>query len=134
MCVFVCACLIPGILLIGRGQDDIAEARALSHGNDIIDIYSNSWGPLDEGFIVQGPGRLAKRTFKEGVQEVSNQSFVITRAEVHRCPVPDCLSLLHLLTLTRVHPCRDEMEKARYMCGLLAMEEKTMTRVLQMVM
>ena len=42
-----------------------SRIRALSHGNDIIDIYSNSWGPLDEGFIVQGPGTLGKRTFKK---------------------------------------------------------------------
>ena len=79
MCVCVClrcTCLIAGILLLGSEQDDIADARALSHENDIIDIYSNSWGPPDFGFIVDGPLALAKRTFKEGTQKVSNQSRI----------------------------------------------------------
>ena len=48
----------------------MAEARALSHDDDIIDIYSNSWGPPDFGFYVLGPGTMAERTFMEGVRKV----------------------------------------------------------------
>ena len=59
-----------GIRLLGAGQTDMAEARALSHDNDIIDIYSNSWGPPDFGFVAWGPGRMAERTFMEGVCKV----------------------------------------------------------------
>ena len=126
---YVCVCLIPGILLLGRGQDDIAESRALSHENDIIDIYSNSWGPFDDGFRVEGPLALAKRTFKEGTQKV-------IRAESPSFPIT--LSLISLFFCANCHlacsSSRDEMEKAPYMCGLLAMEAISMTRVLQMVM
>ena len=62
-----------GIRLITEGQTDAAEARALSHLDDIIQIYSNSWGPSDLGFIVQGPDVLAKRTFEQGAREVRLQ-------------------------------------------------------------
>lgn len=59
-----------GILLITYGQTDVAEATALSYRDDVIQIYSNSWGPHDTGFIVEGPGKLTKRALAAGVQEV----------------------------------------------------------------
>ena len=55
---------------MGTRHADMAEARALSHDDDIIDIYSNSWGPPDFGFYVLGPGTMAERTFMEGVRKV----------------------------------------------------------------
>ncbi|PFX28201.1 Proprotein convertase subtilisin/kexin type 6 [Stylophora pistillata] len=40
---------------------DSSEASALSYKNQMIDIYSNSWGPGDIGWEVKGPGpRLRK--------------------------------------------------------------------------
>jgi len=36
---------IVGIRLIGKGVYDWQEAQALMHHNDVIRIYSNSWGP-----------------------------------------------------------------------------------------
>ena len=49
---------------------DIAEGGALSHNNDIIDIYSNSWGPPDTGFLANGPELLARMALEMGAKEV----------------------------------------------------------------
>ena len=34
-------------------------------------IYSASWGPLDDGITVEGPGRLASAALKIGTSKVS---------------------------------------------------------------
>ena len=49
---------------------DIAEGGALSHKNDMIDIYSNSWGPSDNGCFVSGPEQEARMALEMGVKEV----------------------------------------------------------------
>ena len=49
---------------------DMSEGGALSHNNDIIDIYSNSWGPIDLGYLVNGPELLASMALEMGVKEV----------------------------------------------------------------
>ena len=46
------------------------EAGALSHGRDVVDIYSNSWGPFDEGFRVAGPRTMTKRALQDGISMV----------------------------------------------------------------
>ena len=38
----------------------------------MIEIYSNSWGPSDVGFIVDRPGTLMEMALKEGVTNVIN--------------------------------------------------------------
>ena len=61
-----------GIRLLGGNEmTDIQEASALGHMNDIIDIYSNSWGPPDSGFLIGTPDTLLKRTFEGGVRQVT---------------------------------------------------------------
>ena len=47
------------------------EARSLTYGNDIIDIYSNSWGPNDFGDIVDGPGYLTTKALQNGAKYVT---------------------------------------------------------------
>ena len=47
------------------------EESSLTYENGITDIYSNSWGPSDDGYTVAGPGTLAKMALKSGVTEVS---------------------------------------------------------------
>ena len=42
----------------------------LSHKEDYIDVYSNSWGPLGNGFTVGGPGYLTESTFETGANQV----------------------------------------------------------------
>ena len=61
---------------------DSEEASALGHLSDAIMVYSNSWGPSDYGFSVDGPGVLTELTFSTGAQNVSliitcyQQSFI----------------------------------------------------------
>lgn len=54
---------------------DINEASSLSYANDVIDIYSNSWGPCDEG-CVNGPLRLTELALRTGAERVILCSFV----------------------------------------------------------
>ena len=52
---------------------DATESGAFSYRTDVIDIYSNSWGPGhgDIGWQVQGPGVLASKAIEHGIQKVS---------------------------------------------------------------
>lgn len=54
-----------------KATDD-KEANALKFKREYIDIYSNSWGPSDKGFEVEGPGNKTLKAFKEGAEEVIN--------------------------------------------------------------
>ena len=60
--------LYTGLRLLGAFTD-LNEASSLSYANDVIDIYSNSWGPCDEG-CVDGPMRLTELALKIGAQKV----------------------------------------------------------------
>ena len=52
------------------------EAAALGHAINLVDVYSNSWGPPDSGFYFMEPGPLTKRAIKRGIVEVSiDKSF-----------------------------------------------------------
>ena len=55
---------------------DPLEAKALSFKNDLIDIYSNSWGPGDRAFEVKGPGPLLKEMLNNGTRLVCNNSVI----------------------------------------------------------
>ena len=50
-------------------RDKVTE-RALRYKRKFIDIYSNSWGPHDNGQLVRGPGAIVKRVLKRGVEKV----------------------------------------------------------------
>ena len=56
---------------------DSQEANALGHENDYIKIYSNSWGPSDFGFIIDGPGYYTKSTLSSGVTSVSCTQIIV---------------------------------------------------------
>jgi subtilisin-like proprotein convertase family protein len=58
---------LAGLLLIACSTPDSKEADALSHENQIIDIYSNSWGPSDDGSTLQAPGPLTIAAFEDDV-------------------------------------------------------------------
>ena len=49
---------------------DITKSHGLGHMNNYIKVYSNSWGPSDIGFKVDGPGRLTKQTLFNGATRV----------------------------------------------------------------
>ncbi|CAH3018431.1 unnamed protein product, partial [Porites evermanni] len=48
---------------------DATESAALLHNINMIDIYSNSWGPGDMGWQVEGPGVLTSRAIELGIQK-----------------------------------------------------------------
>jgi hypothetical protein len=61
-------------LFAGNSATDADEAQAFyrDHINpSMIEIFSNSWGPSDNGYTIRGPGRLAAEAFKHGIQKAS---------------------------------------------------------------
>jgi len=56
-------------LLDGKTNDEM-EARALINANSLVDIYSGSWGPTDDGLMVDGPGVMAQIAFEIGATKV----------------------------------------------------------------
>ena len=47
----------------------------------MIDIYSNSWGPGDMGWEVEGPGKLTGRALELGIKQVHVTTL---RGELHK--------------------------------------------------
>ena len=45
--------------------------KAFGFRSDVIQVYSNSWGPNDNGFTVQGPSPLSYEALHEGITNVS---------------------------------------------------------------
>lgn len=60
---------IGGIRLLDGEVTDLVESTALSFRPDLIDIYSASWGPDDDGKTVDGPATLAQAAFEEGIKK-----------------------------------------------------------------
>ena len=50
---------------------DVVEAHSLSLNLQHIHIYSASWGPEDDGKSLDGPAKLAKEAFLQGITKVS---------------------------------------------------------------
>lgn len=57
---------IGGIRMISERSRDSTEASSLTHKWDHIDIYSNSWGPSDNGRTMDGPGLITEKAIEEG--------------------------------------------------------------------
>ena len=51
----------------GKSSDSL-EARALSFNRDYIDIYSNCWGPKDDGKTFGRPGKLGMKALADGAK------------------------------------------------------------------
>lgn len=64
---------LVGVRLISAAATDAQEAQGLTHQltaanpADRVSIYSNSWGPADDGVTLEGPGPLAKAALQNGV-------------------------------------------------------------------
>jgi len=58
---------IGGVRMLDGEVNDGVEAESLSLNPDHVDIYSASWGPDDNGQVVDGPGTLARKAFEHGV-------------------------------------------------------------------
>lgn len=50
--------------------NDRIEGTALGFAHNLVDIYSASWGPNDDGKTVDGPGTLAREALERGVKKV----------------------------------------------------------------
>lgn len=60
-----------GIKLLDGMVNDRIEGEALGYAHMLVDIYSASWGPSDDGKTLEGPGRLAREAIEKGIREVS---------------------------------------------------------------
>ena len=49
---------------------DLTQASILGFQDNYVDVYSNSWGPLETGFTVGGPGYLTRETLKYEAEHV----------------------------------------------------------------
>ena len=58
---------LSGVRLIAAANTDADEATALTYSNQNNDIYSNSWGPIDNG-VYSAPGTFAKLALKDGAE------------------------------------------------------------------
>jgi len=58
---------VVGIRLIARAVSDLVEADALAFNREDIDVYSNSWGPPDDGVHLEGPGPLVAAAMHDAV-------------------------------------------------------------------
>ena len=65
-------CNLGGLKVDFNILSDLQAAIALGHNNSYIDVYSNSWGPPDAGFIIDGPGFLESLTLATGAKSVRN--------------------------------------------------------------
>lgn len=62
---------IGGIKLLDGLVNDRVEGEALGYRPDLVDIYTASWGPADDGKSLEAPGRLAGEALQRGVAMAS---------------------------------------------------------------
>ncbi|CDM37937.1 hypothetical protein DTO013E5_7217 [Penicillium roqueforti] len=60
---------IAGIRILSKPIDDVDEAAAINYAYQKNDIYSCSWGPIDDGATMDAPGILIKRAMVNGIQK-----------------------------------------------------------------
>ncbi|CUS23019.1 LAQU0S08e00342g1_1 [Lachancea quebecensis] len=58
---------VAGIRILSAEVTAEDEAASLIHALDVNDIYSCSWGPLDNGRVLQGPDDLVRKALITGV-------------------------------------------------------------------
>ncbi|XP_069787895.1 neuroendocrine convertase 2 isoform X3 [Narcine bancroftii] len=64
---------VAGIRMLDQPfMTDIIEASSISHMPQVIDIYSASWGPTDDGKTVDGPRELTLQAMADGVNKGRN--------------------------------------------------------------
>ncbi|XP_076260552.1 neuroendocrine convertase 1-like [Rhynchophorus ferrugineus] len=59
---------IGGVKMLDGLVTDRIEGTALGFAQHLVDIYSASWGPNDDGKTVDGPGRLAREAIERGIR------------------------------------------------------------------
>uniref|UniRef100_UPI00358E6463 neuroendocrine convertase 2-like n=1 Tax=Myxine glutinosa TaxID=7769 RepID=UPI00358E6463 len=62
--------MVAGIRMLDQPfMTDIIEASSISHLPHVVDIYSASWGPTDDGRTVDGPRELTLQAMANGVNK-----------------------------------------------------------------
>ena len=61
-----------GVRMLDGQATDVLEGSALSFQSNYIDVYSNCWGPKDDGKTFGKPGKLAQEALKQGALKVWN--------------------------------------------------------------
>lgn len=62
---------IGGIKLLDGLVNDRVEGEALGYKPELVDIYTASWGPADDGKSLEAPGRLASEALERGIAMAS---------------------------------------------------------------
>ncbi|XP_074626751.1 PC3-like endoprotease variant B [Acropora palmata] len=57
---------IGGVRMLDGQATDVLEGSSLSFQSEYIDIYSNCWGPKDDGKTFGKPGKLAQEALMQG--------------------------------------------------------------------
>ncbi|EDO33327.1 predicted protein, partial [Nematostella vectensis] len=60
---------LGGIRMLDGVATDALEANALSYKPQYIDIYSNCWGPKDDGKTFGRPGKLGQKALEDGAKK-----------------------------------------------------------------
>lgn len=68
-------CFVAGVRFLDGPLTDMIEAMAIGFNHKYIDIYSASWGPVDNGQTLDGPGKMATKAFEKGIQEVRKAKY-----------------------------------------------------------
>jgi len=58
---------LVGLRLIGAATTDSQEAEAMGWKNDIIQVKTNSWGPIDDALRLEAPGTLTQAALQMAV-------------------------------------------------------------------
>jgi hypothetical protein len=58
---------VSGLRLIATDTEDWQEAH-INWAQDVVDVYSNSWGPTDDGNRLEGPGPLAAAAVENAIR------------------------------------------------------------------
>ena len=64
--------LVPISAYLVSYQQLLRLKAELRHARSVVDIYSASWGPDDDGKKLDGPRMLAERAFEEGAKKGRN--------------------------------------------------------------
>ena len=74
--------MVSGIRILDNELTDTLKAKGLGFRQDYVDIYSNSWGPEDNGHAVAEIGVMTEKVIRKGAMEVFSVTciFQVVRA------------------------------------------------------
>ena len=75
---------MTGVRMLDGQATDVLEGSALSFQSNYIDVYSNCWGPKDDGKTFGKPGKLAQEALKQGAFKVNARSTTISKSDCLR--------------------------------------------------